>query len=207
MKRMFTIRNVWVLLGVFLSMECVAQFPIAPVRTQLSEIEKAVRIYAMTYQGKIPDSLEDLARDTEDFSSLLKKEKLIDPWGEPIGYEHESRKFVIWTTGPDRKMGTADDIAEGQPESYVKSWKEKLMQSIAGQETNTVQEVTAEPTQPPVGTAKATPNRVPTATAQPPAQPDNPAKTKTAPWKIPLLIGVAVVGSMAAWRFIKNKKI
>jgi len=171
------------------------------IYVKIGKLEKAIAIYMMNHNGKTPASLNELAllvKDSND-QPLLTKEDLIDPWGEPFGYEHEGRKYVFWSSGPDKKLGTKDDVFEGRPGSYEASWRAKLTQ-----ETNTGQEATAEITQPPASTAKATPNRGSTATAQPPAQPDNPAGTKATPWKLPLLIGI-LGGVAAAWCCFRRK--
>ena len=74
--------------------------------------------------GKFPELLSEVSNDGR-FN--LSKEGLVDPWGEPIGYEYSERGdgFVVWSTGPDKKLGTADDVVKGAPESYVASWRAK----------------------------------------------------------------------------------
>lgn len=79
-------------------------------RAQIARIEQVVQIYAITHNGKFPESLNDLIKGTSDTSSLLRKEDLLDSWGEPIGYECDGRTFIIRSSGPDREMGTEDDI-------------------------------------------------------------------------------------------------
>ena len=83
---------------------------ISQPRAQLAMIEQAVQIYAMVHNGKFPESLNDLIKGTDDASPLLKKEYLLDPWGEPIEYERDGRTFIIRSSGPDREMGTEDDF-------------------------------------------------------------------------------------------------
>jgi hypothetical protein len=87
-------------------------------------------------------------------------------------------------------------------------WAEAMgEETVSLPKTNAVQAATAETVQPPAGTAKATPNRVPKATAQSPTEPDNPAEPKTTPWKIPLLVGIlAVLGATAAWRSFGKRR-
>jgi hypothetical protein len=37
--------------------------------------------------------------------------ELVDPWGTPFFFHAQSgTQMEIWSAGPDRKMGTADDI-------------------------------------------------------------------------------------------------
>ena len=81
-----------------------------PIRTQFAEIEKAVQIYAMGHNGKLPASLDDLVQGTDDNPPLIKPESLLDPWGIPIGYERNGKSFTLRSSGPDREMGTADDL-------------------------------------------------------------------------------------------------
>jgi len=137
----------WLLLGILLSVECHGLSIISLTRARLTEIDKTIRLYAMLHQGKLPDSLDALVEPDD---PLLEKECLLDQWGEPIGYVLEGRKYVIWSTGPDKRMGTADDIITGRPESYVESWKAQYAQPVGGQGTNAVQQVNTGAVQPPV---------------------------------------------------------
>jgi hypothetical protein len=79
-------------------------------RTQIAEIEKATQIYSMQHNGKFPNSIEDLVTGTEDHPGLLKKGNIIDNWGMPYGYSRIGKKIRISSAGPDRKMGTEDDM-------------------------------------------------------------------------------------------------
>ena len=101
---------VGVLLLVLVTSEGNREPSLPPVRTQLAELEKAINIYAMGHGGKLPETLEELARGSEGEPPLLKKEGLTDPWGTPFGYERKGRRFTITSAGPDRVMGTADDV-------------------------------------------------------------------------------------------------
>jgi len=169
-------------------------------------IEMAINIYTIKHYGKIPDSLEELLQPIKDSSKpLLEKEDIIDAWGELMRYEHDGNKYLIISSGPDRKMRTADDIVRGNSESYIESWKAKYVQAIAEQRTNATQEATAGTTQPPAGVEKTQTNRVPVTGTQSSPDPDNPPEPKTTPWKIALLIGlIATAGAIMAWRFRKK---
>jgi len=95
----------------------------------MERVSLAVTVYKMRYD-RLPDSLAELAKPTDkDSRPLLKEKHLLDPWGEPFGYEHEGGDFVIWSSGPDRQMGTADDVFKGDPPSYVESWKTNSAQN------------------------------------------------------------------------------
>ena len=117
----------------------------ASTRSQITDIVKAINIYAMEHSDKLPDSLDVLVESDD---SLLGKEFLLDSWGEPIGYEHNGHGFVLKSSGPDRKMGTADDIIRGWPKSYEERWKARHTQPVGGQGTNAVQQVTTGTVQP-----------------------------------------------------------
>jgi len=78
-------------------------------RNHIWEIEKAIQIYSMQHNGKLPESIEDLVTGTADHPGLLKKGNLIDNWGTPYGYLKTGKHFRISSAGPDRKMGTQDD--------------------------------------------------------------------------------------------------
>jgi hypothetical protein len=100
----------------------------------------------MEHDARFPASLDELlqfasAKDDYQRNPLLKKEDLIDPWGEPFAYERSEngRKYILRSSGPDRIMGTADDFVEGYPPSYVTSWKAKQTPPVDGQGTNAVQ--------------------------------------------------------------------
>ena len=207
MEQQFNVKCVLILFGIVLCIECQGRYIIPKARSQVADIERAIETYMVYHEGKTPASLDELTQFVNDSNGkpLLKKEDLIDPWGEPFGYEHEGRKYVFWSSGPDKKLGTKDDLVEGWPGAYEEKWRAKFAQSVAEQETNAVQGATAGAIQPPAGVGKTPPNSVPVTTTQPTANPDNPAETKTTPWKLPLLVGIAaVLGAMAAWRCFRK---
>ena len=213
MKHKLIAKCVLIFSGIMLGMECQGLVIIPKTRTQISDIQKAMQIYAIDHNGKLPASMDELflfASNNYEYSEkpLLKKEDIIDIWGEPIRYEREGGKYIIISSGPDKKMGTADDFYDGRPMSYVESWRAKHAQAIVEQETNAVQEVTAETVQPPVGVGKTQANRVPVIGTQPPPDPDKPAEQpKTTPWKLPLLIGIiATAGATMAWCCFRKRK-
>ena len=117
---LFTSRSrVWMGLGVVLSMLPVllcllwreshpqGRSPGISTRTQIADIDKAINIYAMQHNGQLPDALSALVESDD---PLLNKPDLIDRWGEPFGYERNGRRYIIRSSGPDRIMGTEDDI-------------------------------------------------------------------------------------------------
>jgi len=194
------------------------------IYAQLTQIEQAITIYMIKHGNRLPESLDELFQFASNNYSyfkkpLLGKEDLIDPWGEPFGYERDGRKYVLWSSGPDKKLGTKDDFVEGGPPSYVKDWIARHAQDVDGQETDVVQMATPEPAPPPpsvaaepqpAATVKSPPAPVETETparvAPPPKQEQNePAEPEGTPWKLPLLIGAIIIGTAAAWRYFRKK--
>lgn len=83
---------------------------ITATRTSIANIEKAVQIFAMSHNGKLPDSLDELTVGTDDNPGIMKPEALIDSWGTPFSYSKRGKTFTITSAGPDGEMGTADDL-------------------------------------------------------------------------------------------------
>ena len=191
----------WVLLllGMTMGTECLGSRRISMIDIQMKRIRSAIVVYRGT-EGDFPASLDALAQRPYG----LKKEDLIDPWGEAFGHDYSGDEYVVWSSGPDKKKGTADDIVIGSLQSYVNSWKAKNLPPVEAQGTNAVQAVTGETAQPTDGVGKVTPKRVPVTSTQSSAETDEPAETKTTPWKILLLIGGTVVGAMAAWCYFRK---
>jgi hypothetical protein len=170
--------------------------------------------------GKFPDSLDVLAQhdhtpDGRYRQPLLGKEYLIDGWGEPFGYEHSGDKYAVWSTGPDRKLGTEDDaVVMGYPEVYEESERVKQARALlaGGAETNTVQGATPDPARPPPATIEKTQPAVPPKKATAPVAtqdgqpPDEPAGIPSASWKIPLLFAVLLSCGATAWRLSRRKR-
>ena len=184
---------------------------VSPTRTTLAGIENAIQVYAMQHHGKLPVSLDELVEsDDTDRPPLLKKKDILDSWGEPIEYECEESKYILRSSGPDRKMGTADDILEGDIESYQRGWKSKQPPPVVGQETNAVQGVTVEPVRPKGWNMKPeeiAELRESVLATREKAERVKRAKANLIQWQLPLLIGIAAVGGVVmAWRHLKRKK-
>jgi hypothetical protein len=138
---------------------------------------------------------------------FLKKEDLIDPWGEPYGCEvgGPEDSCIVWSSGPDRKLGTADDIVRGYSK-MVERWKVRHGLPADGQGTYVVQGAASSAQ---AGGAAASPpgrKEAPKNVATRNGPPQNePAKTKSTPWKLSLLIGVVILGGGAvAWRYFRK---
>ena len=80
------------------------------VRHTMEAITYAVTSYAQRYNGEFPSSLDELVYPSEGNPSLMHKTNLTDPWGKPIEHERTENGFTIRSSGPDRIMGTEDDI-------------------------------------------------------------------------------------------------
>jgi len=128
MKRIHNVsaKRVLVLLGIMLSVECLG-LTIASTDTRVRGRIKSVCIAVVGYrvqEGKWPESLEVLVPPLNGGGRYLSgKEALFDLWGEPFRYEHTEDGYVIISSGPDKIMGTEDDIVDGSPKAYVESWK------------------------------------------------------------------------------------
>jgi len=66
-----------------------------------------------------PKSLDEMLQPTAPGRDPVLKEPAIDPWNEPYQYRypgvHNPRSFDLWSKGPDRQDGTADDIGNWPP--------------------------------------------------------------------------------------------
>ncbi len=83
---------------------------IATTRQSFAHIETAVRMYEVA-NGTFPDSLDQLTVGTDDVAAPLKKESLFDSWGTGFQYKKTSKtSFEVRSAGPDKSMGTADDL-------------------------------------------------------------------------------------------------
>jgi len=69
-------------------------------------------------------------------------------------------------------------------------------------EEREAQRAAPKPAQPPAAVEQTQPVTAPD--TQP--EPDNPSEPKSTPWKLPLLIGIIVIGAIAAWCRLKGKR-
>lgn len=74
-----------------------------------SELSSFVDVIAAHHDlyGECPLDLSDLYRGTKHEGGAT---RVIDPWGSDYIYERTSTGYVIRSLGPDRKMGTPDDL-------------------------------------------------------------------------------------------------
>jgi len=109
-----------ILLGIILGAGCVGIVtfllltetdPSVPVHVKMRNVIKTITIFADEHNGEFPASLNELTQPTgDDAPPLLKTKDLMDPWGKRIEYERNEGGFTIRASGPDRIMGTEDDI-------------------------------------------------------------------------------------------------
>jgi len=78
----------------------------------IEDIQKAAIIYGMQHNGRLPDSIEDLTKESEDGYQhpLLKPDDKTDSWHTPFQFEKDGKNITITSAGPDRKFGTKDDL-------------------------------------------------------------------------------------------------
>ena len=84
---------------------------ITATRTSIGEIDKAIQIFTMKHNGKLPDTLEELTQEGKDGEEgILREGNLVDAWANPFNYSKQGRKYTIPSAGPDGEFGTSDDI-------------------------------------------------------------------------------------------------
>ena len=190
----------WVLIiiGMTMGIECLGRTFVPMITVRMDRIYYEIIDYRAR-EGEFPASLDALTQ--RPYS--LKKEDLVDPWGEAFGYDYNKDEYVVWSSGPDKKKGTADDIVKGFPPSYEESWKAKNLSPVEEQKTNAGQEAASSSQVKGGGGVVSPPVRI---VSKNEPQPE-PTESKSAPWKLPLLIGVVVLGGVVtAWRCLNNKK-
>ena len=72
-------------------------------------IEQAIATYEIV-TGSNPKSIEDLHAPVGSFRNGILKKGLVDGWGTPFQLKFNGDEFEIRSAGPDRAMGSADDL-------------------------------------------------------------------------------------------------
>lgn len=87
----------------------------------LKGAEQAIRMYALDHMGEYPSTTEGLrvlfesprGNDTQWRGPYLNAAPR-DAWGNPLQYEYPGKNnttdFDLYSAGPDKQLGTADDI-------------------------------------------------------------------------------------------------
>ena len=78
-------------------------------RASISSINTAVQTFEIM-AGSYPKSLEELTAPVGDNPGLLKKEALVDAWGQPFQIKFSGKTYEIRSSGPDKQMGNDDDL-------------------------------------------------------------------------------------------------
>jgi hypothetical protein len=80
-------------------------------KRSIGEIEKALHIYKLQHNGRVPDSIEVLAKEgSDERPPLLRSGAVVDSWRTPYRFEKNGKTWTITSAGPDRKFGTKDDV-------------------------------------------------------------------------------------------------
>ena len=86
---------------------------VSAARASIMGIETALDLYEVD-NGGYPASLNNLIQSAGEPNwngPYFKSGRLpIDPWGTPFGYTVKDNGYEIRSAGPDRQMGSADDI-------------------------------------------------------------------------------------------------
>ena len=83
-------------------------------RVVTERVARAVVLYQVAHDGKLPRSLDDLVQ-----SSYLRANSLKDGWGRALHLEREDgdeSRFKVCSPGQDAVPGTEDDLCSGEPE-------------------------------------------------------------------------------------------
>ena len=106
-----TILGILATVGITGLIQHVATARITTTRANIANLEKAIDIFSMKHNGKLPDTLDELTQGTDDEPGLIKESNLYDAWGTLFSYSKKGKaSCVITSAGPDGEMGTADDL-------------------------------------------------------------------------------------------------
>ena len=82
----------------------------ATAQTQLSSLATAIEAYESD-NGIYPPNLKSLGGNPPSVASYVKaQEWLLDPWNTLYSYSASSNGYDLRSAGPDRKIGSPDDI-------------------------------------------------------------------------------------------------
>ena len=87
---------------------------ISQAKIELGMLSASLKRYEMMMNG-FPSSLEALSVKPSDADAewvkTLDKPLSKDPWGNPYDFKVNGSEFELKSMGPDRQLGTADDIS------------------------------------------------------------------------------------------------
>ena len=79
-------------------------------RQSISNIQTAVQMYEVA-NSALPDNIDQLTVGTDETPAPLNRNQLADSWGTPFQYKKINKfTFEIRSAGPDKNMGTEDDL-------------------------------------------------------------------------------------------------
>lgn len=86
---------------------------IKATRASIEGIKAALNVYEVE-TGRYPGSLDSLINNdgSPNWNGpyLQQKTAPTDPWGTPFGYVLQEKTFEIRSAGPDKQLGSGDDI-------------------------------------------------------------------------------------------------
>jgi hypothetical protein len=84
--------------------------------SRLGVLRRAALGFSDTY-GMLPGSIRELITTRPDLARRVKP-PWIDVWGDSVSYVHEGPFFTLRSAGPDRRLGTDDDLVEATATTY-----------------------------------------------------------------------------------------
>jgi hypothetical protein len=87
-----------------------------------SEVAKTAPVVADAKRFRAQTEIQGLARELEQYHALkgewpdswqALRRTALDPWGEEYVLETDGNQAVIFSSGPDREIGTGDDVYGG----------------------------------------------------------------------------------------------
>ena len=85
---------------------------IQATRASISGVCAALSLYEVD-TGKYPSSLQALVQKTDEpnwHGPYVNGGVPVDTWGTPLGYTKTENSYKVTSAGPDRSLGTSDDL-------------------------------------------------------------------------------------------------
>jgi type II secretion system protein G len=88
-----------------------SQAQVHSTRATIAALSTAVDLYEVD-TGRHPSSLASLVESdgSQNWDGPYMRERVVDAWGTPFAYEVRGGDATIISAGPDRAVGTSDDI-------------------------------------------------------------------------------------------------
>ncbi|MFP4143626.1 MAG: type II secretion system major pseudopilin GspG [Phycisphaeraceae bacterium] len=89
-------------------------------KQQVAALEQAVQTFALDYDNRMPQSLDELVSRPADIPAdqwappSIKEKNLVDPWGNPYVYEYPGQHgtFDLYSLGADGREGGEGENAD-----------------------------------------------------------------------------------------------